>query len=293
MNPYETLGVAKTATLDEIKKAYRKLAKKYHPDINPGNKESEKKFKEISHAFDLIGTAEARGKYDRGETDDQQREKYDEYMKNAGKQRFYRDTQGPHSRYSQSFEDNVDMDDILSQLFGDRGQRSKQRQQDEQYQMEVDFKEAALGGEKVITLPSGKSLQVKIPAGIEEGKKLKFKGMGKNGDVLVEISIKPDPHYKRSGPDILSEVEVSFFEAALGAEISVPTIDGNVLLKIPAGVSTGSKLRIKGKGVGAGDNHGNHIVTLKVVMPKTITPEMKASLTDLSHKFAYDPRRTG
>ncbi len=291
MNPYETLGVATTATLDEIKKAYRKLAKKYHPDINPGNKDSEKKFKEISHAFDLIGTAEERGKYDRGETEDQQRAKYEEQMKNAGNQRFYRDTQGPHSRYSQSFENDPDMEDIFSQFFGGAGKRDRGPQV-EQYQMEVDFKEAAIGGDKVITIPSGKNLQVKIPAGIEEGKKLKFKGMGKNGnDVLIEIKIKPDSHYKRSGTDILSEVEISFFEAAVGGEISVPTLDGNVLLKVPAGVSTGSKLRIKGKGVGSGDSRGNQIVTLKVVMPKTINPDLQASLKDLSQKYGYDPRR--
>ncbi len=287
MNPYETLGVAKSATLDEIKKAYRKLAKTHHPDINPGNSDAEKNFKEISHAFDLIGTEDAKGKYDRGETEDQQRAKYDEHMKNAGNQRYYRDTQGPSSRYSQNFEENVDMDDILSRMFGQRAP------QNEQYLMEVDFREAALGGEKVINLPSGKNLKVKIPAGIEEGKKLKFKGMGRNGDVLVEIKIKPDSQYKRSGTDILSEIEISFFEAALGAEISVPTLDGSVLMKVPPGVSSGSKLRIKGKGVGSGESRGNQIVTLKVVMPKDISPELQTSLKDLSQKHSYDPRRTG
>ena len=167
-------------------------------------------------------------------------------MRNARNQRFYSDTQGPHSRYSQSFGDDVDMDDILSQMFGGRmgGRERKPRQ--ELYQMEVDLHEAVAGGEKVITLPSGKTLQVKIPAGIEEGKKLKFKGMGVNGgDVYVQIAIRPDPRFRQEGKDLHSEVEISLFEAALGGEISVPTIEGNVLMKIPAGVSTGSKLRVR------------------------------------------------
>lgn len=279
-DPYELLGVAKTATLDEIKKAYRKLARKYHPDINPGNKEAEKKFKEISHAFDLIGTEEARKKFDRGETEDQQREQYE---------RFYRDTQGPHSRYSQSFDENVDMDEIFSQLFGQARRRREPRQ--EIYQMEITLHEALAGGEKVITLPSGKTLQVKIPAGIEEGKKLKFKSMGvQGGDVLVQILIRPDSRFRMEGKDLHTNVDISFFEAALGGEISIPTIEGNVLMKIPAGVSSDSRLRLKGKGLGHGEQRGNLIVTLRVVMPKTIDPALKHGLQDLAGKFSYNPR---
>lgn len=281
--PYETLGVAQTATLDEIKKAYRKLARKHHPDINPGNKEAEKKFKEISHAFDLIGTEEARAKYDRGETEEQQREQY---------QRYYRDTQGPHSRYSQTFGEDVDMDDILSQIFGSAGGRRRQQARSQElYQMEVGLHEAVAGGEKVITLPSGKTLQVKIPAGIEEGKKLKFKGMGMDGgDVYVQIIIRPDPRFRAEGKDLHTEVEISMFEAALGGEISIPTVDGSVLMKVPAGVSTGSKLRVKGKGLGHGAERGNLIVALKVVTPKHVDPGLKEGLEELARKYSYNPR---
>ncbi|MFL5783963.1 MAG: DnaJ C-terminal domain-containing protein [Bacteriovoracaceae bacterium] len=290
-NPYEVLGVAQTATLHDIKRAYRKLAKKYHPDVNPGNKEAELKFKEINHAFDQIGTEEARGKYDRGETEEQQRHQYDEYMKNSQNQRYYRDTQGPHSRYSQSFEDNVDMDDILSQHFGGQRTRGPRKPREELYQMEVELREAVMGGEKVITLPSGKTLQVKIPAGIEEGKKLKFKGMGvEGGDVFVEIKLRPDPRFHIEGKDLHTDVDITFFEAALGGEINVPTLEGNVMMKVPSGVSTGSKLRLKGKGLGMGDNRGNLIVTLKVVMPKPVQPELAHALKDLSTRFGYDPR---
>lgn len=280
--PYETLGVEQTATLEEIKKAYRKLAKKYHPDINPGNKEAEKKFKEVSHAFDLIGTEEAKGKYDRGETEEQQREKYEQYYKN---------TQGPHSRYSQSFGgEDFDMDDILSQMFGGRGRRQRQKPE-ELYQMDIELHEAVAGGEKVISLPSGKKLQVKIPAGIEEGKKLKFKGMGiDGGDVYVQIVIRPDPRFERHGNDLHSTLEISLFEATLGGEVSIPTIDGSVLMKVPAGVTTGSKLRVKGKGLGHGPEKGNLIVSLKVVTPKDVEPGLREGLEELARKYSYNPR---
>lgn len=288
--PYETLGVAESATLDEIKKAYRKLAKKYHPDLNPGNKEAEKKFKDVSHAFDLIGTEEAKAKYDRGETEEQQRQQYDDYFKRSQNQRYYSDTQGPHSRYTQSFGDDIDMEDLLSGIFGNR-QRPRGPQQ-ETYQLEIDLKDAVIGGEKIITLPSGKSLQVKIPAGISEGKKLKFKGLGlEGGDVYVEIKVKEDPRFRIVGKDLQADVDISFFEAALGGEISVPTVEGNVLMKVPAGVNTGSKLRLKGKGLGTGDDRGNIIVNLRVVMPKTIDPALKEGLENLANRHPYDPRR--
>lgn len=301
IDPYKTLHVAKTASLDEIKKSYRKLAKQYHPDLNPGNKEAEKKFKDISHAFDLIGTEEARGKFDRGETDDQQKHQYEQYQKaQAGRQR-----SGGH-RYASSFGEGLDSEDLFESLFGAGAHRSKRgfhsqemnlAGEDELYQMDVEFAEAALGGEKVITLPSGKKLQIKIPAGIENGKKLKFKGLGRPGvgsgpagDVYVQINIKSMPGFTRVENDIHTEVPISFFEAIEGAEIEVPTIDGAVMLKVPAGVSSGSKLRIKHKGAGHGDSRGNQIVTLKIVLPKNINPQMKEAIGQLQGQFAYNPR---
>lgn len=289
-NPYQILGVAETATLEDIKKAYRKLAKKYHPDLNPGNKEAEKKFKDVSHAFDLIGTEEARTKYDRGETEDQQRQQYEDFMKRSQNQRYYSDTQGPHSRYTQNFGDDIDMEDLLSGIFGNR-QRSR-GPQSEVYQLEIELREAIIGGEKVITLPSGKTLQVKIPAGITGGKKLKFKGLGREGgDVYVEISVKEDPRFRIVGKDLLTDIDISFFEAALGGEISVPTVEGSVLMKVPPGVTTGSKLRLKGKGLGTGDDRGNIIVNLRIVMPKTIDPALREELGKLAGRHPYDPRR--
>jgi DnaJ-class molecular chaperone len=297
-DPYKILEVSKTASLDEIKKSYRKLAKKYHPDLNPGNKETEKKFKDITHAFNLIGTQDAKDKFDRGETDEHQQHQYEQYRK-AQENRSH----GSH-RYSSAFGEEHFSDDLFESLFGARGRGRNHSGhgmnfagEDQLYQMEVDFTEAALGGEKVITLPNGKKLQVKIPAGIENGKKLKFKGLGgpgvgegPPGDAYIQINIKAMEGFTRVDNDIHTEVPISFFEAINGAEIEVPTIDGNVMLKIPAGVSSGSKLRIKNKGAGAANSRGNQIVTLKVVMPKNITPNMKEAVGKLQAEFAYNPR---
>lgn len=296
-DPYEILGVSKTATLDEIKKSYRKLAKKYHPDLNPGNKEAEKKFKAVNHAFDQIGTEESRSKFDRGETDEQQQKQYEDYMKNR---RSYYNTQQDGGRYSYSFGDDIGGADFFENLFGsarNRGRGMNYPGEDVHYKMDVEFREAALGTEKTMTLPNGKHIQVQIPAGIEAGKKLRFKGLGEPGighgppgDAFVEIGIRPLEGFRRVGKDIEVDVPISFIEAITGGEIKVPTIDGEVLLNVPGGVSTGSKLRIKGKGAGFGSNRGNEIVVLKVVTPKHVDPALKAAVENLKQQFDYNPR---
>lgn len=288
LDPYATLGVSQSATLEEIKSAYKKLARKHHPDLNPGNKEAEKIFKDVASAYALIGTKEAKEKFDRGETDEQKQQMYEEYMKNQNQRQrhYYRDTQGANARYSSSFE-GFD-DDLFSQFFG--GSRGKQ---DEEYQMEVDFLDAASGREKTITLPGGKKLQVKIPAGIREGQKLKFAGLGENGDVYIRISIAPSGEFRREGNDIYSEVPISLFEAMNGAEVNVKTIDGQVTLKVPPGISSGAKLRIKEKGAGSGANKGHHIVTVRIVLPKNPAPELRAAFRDLEQRFSYPARGEG
>lgn len=297
-NPYEVLGLKSNASMDDIKKSYRKLAKKYHPDLNPGNKEAERKFKEASHAFDLIGTEEARAKYDRGETDEQQQKQYEDFMNRNQGRKYYYDTQNEGGRYSYSFGDDFGGSDFFENLFGGRrGGAMDFPGNDVNYKMDVTLKEAALGSEKVINMPSGKRLQVKIPPGIENGKKLRFRGLGEpgigkgpRGDAYVEINILPDDFFKLNGKDIEVEFPVSFIDAILGREVNVPTIDGAVLLKIPSGVSTGTKLRIRGKGAGKEGNRGNQIVTIKVVMPKDVSPGLLKATQELKDKFNYDPR---
>jgi len=309
-DPYQVLGISKSASQDEIKNAYRGFAKKFHPDLNPGNKTAEAKFKEIASAYELIGTPEARTKFDRGETDEQQaaqaRKAYEEARASQGNDDFYYNTQRGGGRYSSAFGQDMGGDEFFENLFRNagrsRGARTRSapedmRGEDQLYQMEIDLKDSALGAEHEITLPAGKKLKVKIPAGIESGTKLRFKNQGgaappqgTAGDAYVEIKVRPSAQFKRVGNDIETEVPVSFIEAVVGAEIQISTIDGGVMLKIPPGVSTGSRLRVRGKGVLSGERRGDQIVVLKVVIPKTVDPELQAAIRGWDGKFSYNPR---
>lgn len=290
-NPYEILGVTKTATQDEIKKAYRNLVKKNHPDLNPGNKKAEERFKEISHAYELIGTKEDRAKFDRGETDEQ--------FQNRWQQQGTQKGAGPHAgRYSQSFADQFGAD-FFEELFGSHRRQNRQESKedlDTHYQMTVSFRESILGGEKIITLPNGKNLKVKIPPGIVSGTKLRFKNQGEeipgglHGDAYIEVKVEPLEGWIRQGLDLETEVEISFIEGIMGAEISVPTFYGPVMLKIPPGVNTGSKLRIKGKGVHQGEESGNQIVKLKIMLPKNVSKELRSAIESWKGAYDYNPR---
>ncbi len=222
-DPYEILGVKPSSTTEEIKAAYKKLARKHHPDLNPGNKESESKFKEVAHAFDQIGTPESKGKFDRAETEEQKEQQYEDFAKEQSRKRgpYYHETQQGQSRYSTQFESGFE-DEIFSSLFG-KGRKGRSDDsinipgEDELYQLEVDFHEAALGVEKVLTLSNGKKLQVQIPAGIQSGQKLKFKGQGRAGigsgsagDAYIQIAVRASDQFKREGKDIISEVPIGF-----------------------------------------------------------------------------------
>lgn len=279
-NPYEALGVDKSSTQEEIKKAYRKLAKKFHPDLNPGNKNAEARFKEINNANDLIGSKEDREKFDRGETDPSRSQE-------GQSRQYYSNTQNGGGRYSQSF-DGMD-EDLFSSLFGRRG---PSRPQDELYRMSIDFNESIRGGQKEITLPSGKRLSVKIPPGIESGKKLRFSKEGQGGsDVYVQIEVTPNPNFTRIGNDIESELSISVTEALMGAQINVPTIDGTVSLNVPPLISTGQKLRITGKGV---REKGDHLVKIKIVNPPiksgAMDDEFKSAVLAWSKRHPFNPR---
>ena len=304
--PYEILGVAPSATHDEIKTAYRNLAKKLHPDLNPGNKTAESKFKEINAAYDLIGSPENRTKFDRGEFDEAYSHR-DEAESEKSRNPFYRETQNDDARYSQSFGgiDGEIFDLFLEtwapvwattarliflRIAPDRTSFIKWKSS---------FKDAVLGGESDITLPSGKRLRVKIPVAIDSGTKLRFAGLGgpgsgsaPAGDAYIEISVKPSRLFKRNGNDLEIELPISVSEAVLGAEVKVPTIDGSVLLKIPAGVSSGSRLRISGKGVpsSSAEKRGDLFTILKIIVPHDSDADFKRAVESWSQRQPFNAR---
>lgn len=294
-NPYQVLGISAQASQEEIKNAYRKLAKKFHPDLNPGNKAAETTFKDISNAYELIGTPEARTKFDRGETEEQLRHAQEQAQEQAQHQGFYHQGGG---RYSQAFE-GMD-EDIFAQLFGGRGGagragKNNNVRSDEIYQLNIDFKDAVLGAEKEITFPSGKKLSVKIPAGMESGQKLRFAGQGMKGnDAYVQITVLSDKKFTRQGQNIETELQISAIESLIGAEVKVPTLDGAVMLKIPPSVSSGQKLRVAGKGIKAKGIAGDLLVKIKIVNPSKVSVPMDENLkTQLAQwqKFnPFDPR---
>jgi len=277
IDPYKILNVPKTATQDEIKAAYRKLAKKFHPDLNPGNKTAEAKFKEINGAYALIDTVENRAKFDRGETEEAA-------GFHGGPQRgpFYSKTQNGGGRYSSQF-GGFDADifaDIFSNIGRAGGGGVHEPEPQEVYQLSIAFRDAILGAEKEITFPNGKKFQVKIPPGVDSGTRLRFAGKGEHGaDVFVELHVAPSKDFQRSGADLETEVKVPFDKAILGGEIQVPTVEGSILLKIPANVKMGQKMRVGGKGVPQkGGARGALIVKLNLQMPEKVDEEFKQAV---------------
>lgn len=300
---YSVLGVPKTASAGDITKAYRKLAKKLHPDLNPGDKAAEEKFKKITAAYDILGDAEKRGRYDRGEIDasGQERPQQHYYREYAGGQ------DGARYRSTAGFEDIGAFSDLFGDLFGERGgmreggrggARFSMRGPDAQYRLEVDFLDAVNGTKTRITLPDGGTLDVAIPAGVTDGQVLRLKGKGgpgigegEPGDALIEISVRPHPVFKREGDDIIVEVPITFDEAVLGGKVEVPTIGGRVFATVPPGSNTGQMLRLKGRGIKTKSGTGDQLVKLSVVLPERIDDDLKGFAETWREAHRYDPRR--
>lgn len=286
---YRTLGVKRNATHDEIRGAYRKLAKEYHPDRNPGNKEAEEKFKHISAAFDILGDPDKRKRYDSGEID------------GGG-----RDTgAGGGYRYRPS-ENFGDFGDIFGDFFGRTGPAGghgrggfNMRGMDYRYNLEIEFLEAVNGLKKRVLLPEGETLDINVPSGVVQGQVLRLKGKGgpgagrgQAGDALIELRIKPHSFFEREGDDIITELPIGIHEAVTGAKVEVPTIDGRVTLTIPRGASSGQLLRLRGKGVKNAQtgNTGDQLVKLSIVMPQRIDRELLEFMENWRELHAYDPR---
>jgi DnaJ-class molecular chaperone len=299
-DPYAALGVAKSATQDEIRKAYKKIAKESHPDLNPGDAKAAARFKAAAGAYDLLKDPEKRARFDRGEIDAMGQERPE--------RKFYREyAEGPEATYHtrRGYEDFGEMSDVFADLFGDRrgaraagGQGIRMRGPDRHYTLEVGFLEAAQGATRRITLPDGQMLDVKIPAGLEDGQTLRLRGKGGEGigggpagDALVTVGVAPHHFFRREGDDILVELPITLDEAVLGARVEVPTIDGRVALSVPKGASSGRTLRIRGRGVKRDGGRGDQLVTLKVVAPPQVDDELEAFFRRWREGHAYDPRK--
>ncbi|MGP0091173.1 MAG: DnaJ C-terminal domain-containing protein [Xanthobacteraceae bacterium] len=295
-DPYETLGVKKDASQADIQKAYRRLAKKLHPDLNPGNKKAEEDFKNVSAAYSLLSDADQRARFDRGEIDASGAER--------PRQRYYRDfaaEDAPNPYTSDAgFADFADMDDVLADIIGRQGRANlRMRGPDVHYHLDLDFLDAVNGAKRQVTLPDGAVLEVSIPPGTQDGQVLRLRGKGRPGlgggaagDALVEIAVRPHPLFTRKDHDIHVELPISLREAVLGAKINVPTPTGRVTMTVPKWANTGTVLRLKGKGVprpsGAG---GDEYVTLKVVLPNTPDPELEKFVAQWRPAEAHNPRQ--
>jgi DnaJ-class molecular chaperone len=294
---YETLGVTRGASQDEIKKRYRALAKELHPDLNPGKPDIEERFKGVTAAYDLLSDPERRGRYDRGEIDASGQERPE--------QRFYRDyAEDPSAtrHYArEGFGDDESLHAFFSDLFGGRGEgvRMRARGADVSYTLPIGFLEAAKGAKKRVTIADGHSIDLTIPAGVRDRQTLRLKGQGMPGfesgpagDAYVEVHIQPHRYFERKDNDVQVELPVSLAEAVLGGRIQVPTIDGPVSMTVPKGSNTGATLRLRGKGIldPKSGRRGDQYVHLKVVLPKESDDKLEELVEQWSKNHPYDPR---
>ncbi len=296
-NLYDVLGVSKSASETEIKSAYRKLARKYHPDLNKEDKTAAEKFKEISCAYDILGDKEKRKKYDNNEIDSDGKPTGFGAGFGTGGNPFGQGFNAGKYSSSNPFGGGAGFDfssifgeDIFSQFSGGSsrgGYRAPQKGQDVSYTIDVDLLDVAKGAEKNIFL-NGKNINVKIPAGTEDGQTLRLKNLGSpsynggsNGDALITIKVRPHQYFKLDGTNILFDLPISIKEAILGAKVTVPTISGKVNVTIPPYSSSGEKLRLKGKGVDNGKTKGDEIITLKIMSPKTPDKILEKALSEI------------
>jgi DnaJ-class molecular chaperone len=299
-DPYKTLGLEKSATDEDIRKAYRKLAKKHHPDLNPGNKQAETLFKEISAAYALLSDPEKRKEFDAGG------------IGAAGhpeaERRFYRDFAGAGAGFRYEHPEDLsgftDLGGIFADLMrkgraGEPGRAEAQfrmRGGDAHYALAVEFLEAVNGARKRVDMPDGKTLDIAVPAGVQSGQTLRLKGQGMTGlgggpagDALIEVTVRPHPVFRREGNDIRSAVAITLGEALAGGSVMVETITGPVSLKIPKHSNTGQVLRLRGKGV-QGKAKGDHLVELQVAMPPYPDEALEKAVADWESKHPYNPR---
>jgi len=321
-DPYEILGVSKSASPEDIKKAYRKLAKKLHPDANKKDPKAANKFAELNGAYEIVGDDDKRKAFDRGEIDAEGKPRFRGFEGFGAGQRpgggFGRDsnfetfTWGPEgfqrSRGGGFSGGGGGIDEILKGMFGG-GRRGPQFDpehfaeappaagRDVTGAVTITLPEAASGTSRRVSLPTGREIDVKIPPGLADGQTIRLKGQGMpgpggaTGDALITVSIAPHPLFQRDGADLRLELPVTLYEAVLGAKVRVPTLDGAIELAIPAGTSSGRTLRIKGKGMPGKDGAGDLYVTPRIVLPDGSDAELDELMKRWRDQKPYDPRR--
>lgn len=306
-DPYTVLGVKTSASDDDIKQAYRALAKKYHPDLNPGRKDIESKFKEVNAAYDILGDTDKRARFDKGEIDAQGNQRAGATYNTRT---YTKANQGPFEDFSS--------EDIFADLFGGMrakgtrfhgnwgtgadpfaGAREKAKGGDIHEKLSVTFAEAALGTKKRVTNGAGKTIEVTIPPASETGSKLRLKGQGypgfqegRAGDAIYEIIVEPHPWFTRKGLDIHMDLPITLYEAVLGANVEIPTLDGKVEIKIPKGSNAGALLRVRGKGAADPQGaRGDQYVRLKIVLPDVQDEQLGKFAEKMASARPYEPRK--
>lgn len=313
-DPYLVLGLTRSATADDIKQAFRRLAKQYHPDLNPGRPDIEQKFKEVNSAHGLLSDPDKRARFDKGEIDASGAERPDRSFRRAwqgggrGAGAGGARGAGPGARPAGDKDDDPFADDFFNDIFGATKRRYsagggagvKAKGSDVNYSVNVSFADACLGAKRRLTLSTGKTIDVNIPPGTRDQTKLRLKGQGLAGlggagagDAIVEVLVDSHPLFTRKDDDIHLDVPVTLAEAVLGAAIKVPTLDGQVAVKVPPGANSGTTLRLKGKGIPNPDRKvtGDLYVKLVVVLPEKPDAELTAFIERWSKGKEYDVRR--
>ncbi|MEO8813387.1 MAG: J domain-containing protein [Caulobacteraceae bacterium] len=298
-DPYSELGVARGASADEIRKTFRKLAKKHHPDVNPGNKGAEEKFKRLSAAFDLLGDADKRKRFDAGEIDADGREIMRGF---GGGNPFGAEAPGGFGGGFRSAEfEGVDLGEIFGDILGRGGGRRgggfASRGTDIRARVEIGIEYAIAGGKIPIAFSDGRTLDVTIPKGVVDGQVLRLKGQGApgragNGDALIELAIGPHPVFHREGDNLVMDLPVSLPDAVLGGKVQAQTPEGPVTLTVPKGSNSGATLRLKGRGLaGANGRRGDLMARVVVTLPDEPDQHLREFAETWRRERPYAPRR--
>ena len=319
-DPYEVLGVTRSASAADVKSAFRKLAKKLHPDANKHDPKAASHFAELNAAYEIVGDKDKRKAFDKGEIDAEGKPRFEGFARQPGASGFGNEggfesfSFGPEGLRSASGRAGFGgFEDILKDVFGARGAGGRARAgghfepedfgataaagRDITAALSITLAEAAKGVKKRVQLPTGKEVEVKIPAGLDEGQQIRLKGQGlpgpggRTGDLLITVSVTPHPLFQRDGVDLRLDLPVTLYEAVLGGKVRVPTLDGAVELAIPAGTNAGRTFRLKGKGFPAKERKGDLLATVRIMLPEGQDSDLEELMRKWREAKRYDPRK--